>query len=110
MGPDFVVAAPTAALDVPQHGQALESITVSSINGYTGTLTSACTNLPVNAICRFQPTTVSLAANASNTLTVQVFAGVNPSVAGIAPLNPKTFAQMLLTLLLLASGLIACAT
>jgi len=106
MGGDFVVVAPTTALVVPQQGQALQTFTVTPINGYTGTLTPVCSNLPTNSICRFQPTTVSLTPTASSTLTVQVFVGVNPSVAGIASVHLSILGQTLLALLLMAPGLL----
>ena len=100
-GPDFVVIAPTTALAVPQGGQAVESITVSPINGYTGTLTAACSNLPVDAICTFLPVPVTLTATASSTLMVEVFAGVNPNVAGLTRPVLDRGSQTLLALLLL---------
>jgi sugar lactone lactonase YvrE len=80
-GADFAVVAPTTALTVPQGSQAIESLTITPINGYTGTLTATCSNLPVNSICHFQPVPVSITTSASSTLSVQVFVGVNPSIA-----------------------------
>jgi len=100
-GSDFVVVAPTAALAVPQGGQAVESITVTPINGYTGTLTAACSNLPVNAICTYMPVPLTLTATASSTLMVEVFAGVNPNVAGLTRPGLDRGSQTLLALLLL---------
>jgi sugar lactone lactonase YvrE len=82
-GPDFVVVAPATVLAVPQGGQAIETISVAPINGYTGTLTASCSDLPVNTLCRVQPTPLTLATTASGTLSVQVFVGVNPNVASL---------------------------
>jgi len=106
-GPDFVVVAPTTALVVPQGGQALATFTVSTINGYSGTLTAACSNLPANSICRFQPVPLTVVPTASSTLTVQVFVGVNPNVADVAPMQFGKMSQTMLALLLLTPGLFA---
>jgi sugar lactone lactonase YvrE len=101
-GPDFVLNAPTTALAVPGGGQATASFTVAPINGYTGTLTAACSNLPVNTICRFQPIPLTLTTTASATLSVQVFADVNPSVADVSHTPFATRAKAFLAFLLLA--------
>jgi sugar lactone lactonase YvrE len=99
-GPDFAVIAPPAALAVPQGSQAVESITVAPINGYSGTLTAACTNLPVNSICRFQPIPLVVTSPASATLSVQVFVGINTNVASLShPSFSRTSGTMLALLL-----------
>jgi sugar lactone lactonase YvrE len=49
------------------------TVTVASYLNYSGTLTFSCSGLPQNAICRFQPTSVSLSAGSSTALTVEVF-------------------------------------
>lgn len=106
-GPDFVVVTSPVALPVPQGGQALQSITVSPINGYSGTLTAACSNLPVNSVCRFQPIPLPVATTASSTITVQVYVGVNPNVADAASLHLGKISQTMLALLLLVPGIFA---
>jgi len=101
-GPDFVVTTPPSVIGVPQGGQVLVSVAVTPINGYSGSLSAACTNLPVNSLCRFSPTPLFVTAPASTTLTVQVFAGVNPAVAGVSQPNFGRASQTALALLLLS--------
>jgi hypothetical protein len=87
-GADFVVITPLVALAVAQGGQSIypssTPISAAPINGYTGSLTATCSGLPVNALCRFYPTPVVLAGTAPVTVSVQVFAGVNPNVASLS--------------------------
>ena len=97
---DFFVTGPSAVLGVPQGGQAVESIIVTPINSYNGTLTAACSNLPVNTICRFLPTPLTVTAPASAILTVQVFAGVNPNIAATKTPHFKATSQTWFALLL----------
>jgi sugar lactone lactonase YvrE len=97
---DFFVTVPITTLGVPQGGQAIESITVIPINGYSGSLTAACSNLPSNAICRFLPTPLTVTAPTPAVLTVQVFAGVNPNVADTTNLHFKATSQAWFALLL----------
>jgi hypothetical protein len=80
-GPDFAVITPTGTLAVPQGGVATETVTIIPINGYSGTLTAACSNLAVNMLCRFQPIPLTVTSSASSALAVQVFAGINPILA-----------------------------
>jgi sugar lactone lactonase YvrE len=102
MGADFVVVMPTTAYGVPNGGQVVATATIMPINGYTGTLTAACTNLPANALCRFQPVLVSVLATANSSLAVEVFAGVNPNVGVLAPMPFSMRQRAFWALLLLA--------
>jgi sugar lactone lactonase YvrE len=76
----FYAVPPAAAVGVPDGTQVITNISIVPVNGYTGTLTPSCSNLPANAQCRFLPTTVTLAGATSTVLQVELFAGVNPSV------------------------------
>lgn len=82
-GPDFAVLQPSAPLAVPQGGQATTTISVVSVAGYTGSLTAACTNLPTNSLCRFQPIPVATSPGVNGNITVQVYVGISPTIAGL---------------------------
>jgi Bacterial Ig-like domain (group 3) len=84
-GADFVAVAPAAGLSVPEGGQAIVTVSVAPINGYTGTITASCSNLPIDTVCRFLPIPVVISSTTAATLTVQIFAGVNSNVASLAP-------------------------
>jgi hypothetical protein len=100
-GPDFAVVSPVAALVVAQGSQAVASVNVLSVNGYSGTLTPACSNLPVNMICRFLPAPFTLAAGGTTVLSVQVFAGISPATAQLNRPSPGKYSRPLLAFLLL---------
>ncbi|HEY0306713.1 MAG TPA: Ig-like domain repeat protein [Acidobacteriaceae bacterium] len=62
------------------------TVSLTSYFGYSGTLTSICSGLPENAVCRFSPTTVSLASGGSASITVEFFTSVSAGAqtSGIA--------------------------
>ncbi|MGB0065007.1 MAG: IPT/TIG domain-containing protein, partial [Terracidiphilus sp.] len=60
----------TTALTLSSGGQGTITITVTPQNGFTGTITFACSGLPVGASCVFNPTTITPPATTSTTLTV----------------------------------------
>ncbi len=92
---------PTAAA-VVQGQTALLSFTITPTFGYTGTITTSCTNLPATVNCVFSP--ASVAANGSNTpslialslTTVQPGGLVDNVVPPLTPRSPIAFALLLL--------------
>jgi len=91
-GPNFYVSSTNPAVTVSSPGKSGNAIlmTVTSVNGFSGSVTFAClpTSLPAGATCTFTPPSVPLAAGtlatpgtASTTLTVQTVAAgsVSPS-------------------------------
>jgi sugar lactone lactonase YvrE len=108
-GPSFVVIPPPLGLTVLQNGQAISTTTspvnplvVNAIEGYTGTLTGSCTNLPVNAVCRFTPNPATLGSTGTVTVQLEVFVSVNPTVASFDPSSAAHRGETVLALLLLA--------
>jgi hypothetical protein len=84
--PTVTISPSTSSLTVTAGGSVTDTLTLTPVGGYTGTLQFSCTNLPQNATCSFQPSTVTLAGSAPQTVvaTVQT-AG---STAGLRPANP----------------------
>jgi hypothetical protein len=101
-GADFVVVAPTTTLGIPDGAQQVESVAVTPIHGYTGTLTASCSNLPANVLCRFLPTPVVLSTTSSVTLSVQVFVGVSPFTGSLSRPAVRASSRAWLALLLMA--------
>ncbi|HEY0306728.1 MAG TPA: Ig-like domain repeat protein [Acidobacteriaceae bacterium] len=101
----FYGVPPLAAVGVPNGGQITTNVTVIPVNGYSGTLTASCSNLPANMICRFLPALFPLTAGSSSVLQVEFFAGVNPAVASRGPGLFKLLSRMTLALLLFIPGI-----
>ncbi|MDR3736805.1 MAG: Ig-like domain repeat protein, partial [Acidobacteriaceae bacterium] len=101
----FYGVPPLTAVGVPNGGQTVTNVTVIPVNGYSGTLTASCSNLPDNMICRFLPALFPLTAGASSVLQVEFFAGVNPVVASKDAGPFKLLSRMALALLLFVPGI-----
>lgn len=101
----FYGVPPITAVGVANGGQAVTNVAVVPINGYSGTLTPTCSNLPDNALCRFLPSTVTLVAGTSSVLQVELFAGVDPTVAMKERRSLGMASRVAFALLLLLPGL-----
>ena len=95
--PTVTIAPSTTSLTVSAGSSVTDTLTLTSVGGYTGTLQFSCTNLPQNATCSFQPSTVTLTgAGGPQTVvaTIQTAGGTaelrlaNPSPAQNGPVSP----------------------
>ena len=69
--PPTVTIAPTnASLTVAAGGSVTDTITVTPMGGYSGTLQFSCANLPQNATCTFQPPTLTLTSTSASQKTM----------------------------------------
>ena len=84
--PTVTISPSSTSLSVAAGSSVTDTLTLTPVGGYTGTLQFSCTNLPQNATCTFQPSTVTLAGTAPQTVvaTIQT-AG---STAELRPANP----------------------
>ena len=103
----FYGVPPQTAVGVATGGQAITNVSIVPINGYSGTVTPTCGNLPANFVCRFLPATVTLTTGASSVLQVQLFAGVNPTVGALEPALWKRLSGTVLAMLLPLGGFAA---
>jgi hypothetical protein len=69
--------------------------TLSPLNGSTGTFTFSCSSLPANSSCSFNPTSESVAANSTGSLTVNIATANGASSAGIHPRGGTAMSQLL---------------
>jgi uncharacterized protein (TIGR03118 family) len=71
--PTFGFSASAGAATVTAGNSATATISVAPVNGFSGTVTLACTGLPISATCSFSPSslTVSSTAVATSTVTIQ---------------------------------------
>jgi Abnormal spindle-like microcephaly-assoc'd, ASPM-SPD-2-Hydin len=73
MGFDFTVALSGAPSQTVASGQTANfTIALTPLNGSSGTFTFACSSLPANAACNFNPASETVNANMTGTATVQV--------------------------------------
>jgi hypothetical protein len=85
MGFDFTVAAAGQSSKTVSSGQAATyTLTLTPLNGSSGTFTFACSSLPANSSCSFNPGNTSVPANASGSVTVNVATGGSSSSASLA--------------------------
>jgi hypothetical protein len=79
-------------LNAPQGSTISDAVTITSTNGYTGTLTLSCPTLPANATCVFLPSaTVDIPANGTVTVTldIETASTTTAAVRPFAPLNTQ---------------------
>jgi hypothetical protein len=76
----------STSLTVAQAGSVMDTLSLSPIPGYTGTVQLSCSNLPQSATCSFQPSTlVFTGTNSSASASVTIQTGVSAQAA-VVPL------------------------
>jgi sugar lactone lactonase YvrE len=68
--PTVTVTPGASSLSVVAGGFVTDTITVTPMGGYSGTLQFSCANLPQNATCSFQPSTLTLSGTSGPQKTV----------------------------------------
>ena len=68
--PSVTIAPGSSSLTVAAGGSITDTLTVTSMGGYSGTLQFSCANLPQNATCTFQPSTLTLSGTSGPQKTV----------------------------------------
>ena len=90
--PTFVISPSTTSLTVSAGGSGTFNFTVTSLGGYSGTIGIACSGLPANSSCSFNPnafqiapykaaTGTTTASGGPQTVTVTILTGQVPVVA-----------------------------
>ena len=85
--PTVTIAPSTTSLTVSAGSSVTDTLTLTSVGGYTGTLQFSCTNLPQNATCSFQPSTVTLTGT-GGPQTVVATIQTSGNTAGLRLANP----------------------
>ena len=76
MGFDFTLGLSGPTSQTVASGQTANfTVTLTPMNGSSGTFTFACGSLPANASCSFNPSSEQVSANATGSVTVQVATG-----------------------------------
>jgi hypothetical protein len=68
----FTATGAPTTVTVKQGAYGTTLLTVTSVNGFTGSIQFSCSNLPAQVTCAFNPTQQALAANATFTSTLQI--------------------------------------
>ncbi len=79
---NFTIVAPTLTVTVAAGASATYPLNLAGLNGYTGTITFSCGEMPTGATCSFSPASVIANGNTSITtvLTIQTTAGATASL------------------------------
>ena len=79
----FALSASTSALSVTSGGSTSATVSLAPSSGFTGTVTFACSGLPLGAACTFSPSTLSVTGTASAQTTMSIATSVTyPSSGG----------------------------
>ncbi|MEO6804173.1 MAG: TIGR03118 family protein [Granulicella sp.] len=70
--PTFGFSASVGAATVTAGSSTTATIVVAPVNGFSGTVTLACSGLPVSATCSFSPASITATASAGATSTVTI--------------------------------------
>jgi hypothetical protein len=78
---DFLLYTTNNNLAIAQGGVASISITVNPMFNLNGTVTAACSNLPIDAICRFQPESLSMSGSTAQVQNILIYTNTSPTLA-----------------------------
>jgi sugar lactone lactonase YvrE len=78
---DFLLFASNSKAATGQGGVASLAITVTPMFNLNATLTPSCSNLPANAVCRFQPTSLQVSGTAPQTISILLYTNTDSNLA-----------------------------
>ncbi|MBW4028163.1 MAG: hypothetical protein HIU93_12280 [Acidobacteria bacterium] len=79
--PDFVLGLPSGSLQIASGGQGSTSFSLTANSAYNGAITLTTDDLPKNMTVSFSPSRVTLAPNATATVTLNVSANASSTAA-----------------------------
>ncbi|HEV7891097.1 MAG TPA: PQQ-dependent sugar dehydrogenase, partial [Pyrinomonadaceae bacterium] len=89
--PDFNVSVTPSARTVVQGASATYDVTVTPLNGFTGTVTFDTSGLPANALSSFQPASLDITDSSPRTTTLSLTAAANtPSGSAAVNVNARS--------------------
>lgn len=104
----YAVSASPTAVSVKQGSTVTTTLTITPLNGFTGSVTLSCANLPQYATCSFSPATVVLATTTATTSTLTIGTGTLTGAVSAPQLPGRAASGMSLAgLLWLPAGLLA---
>jgi hypothetical protein len=94
--PNFTVGTKTPSQTVASGASATYTLNLAGTNGYTGTITFSCGNLPTGATCTFNPASVAAKSGEALSTTVTVSTTASASANLLGPSHPGTNSTILL--------------
>jgi len=76
--PDFTVSLDPDRLDVIQGQSGTTTLTITSVNGFRGTVSLSAENVPTGITVRFDPSSLNVPDKTESTVTVEVGSNVSP--------------------------------
>jgi sugar lactone lactonase YvrE len=80
--PSFILSMSSSTIDLEKAGASQTDITITPMNGFTGSVTFRCSGLPIGATCEFSPAMVSATGNAP--VMTQLKVSANFAIASLA--------------------------
>ncbi len=97
MGFDFSISsAGHSSLTIASGQTATFTINLATMSGSSGTFTFACSSLPSNSVCNFNPATEVVTANASGSATIQIATGLASTSAQNRDRAPRVSSSRIL--------------
>lgn len=85
MGFDFTISPSGQVSQTVSSGQtARYNLSVVPLNGSSGTFSLACSSLPANSSCTFNPASETVSANTTGAIIVQIATGLSTSTANVS--------------------------
>jgi subtilase family serine protease len=98
---DFGITANPTGLTVAPGGTGTSALTLTALNGFTGTITFACSGLPAESSCLFSPASITTSGTATLTVSTTAASLVVPGTGLGGHSSPwSTGAELSLALLL----------
>lgn len=105
MGFDFLISSTGLSRKAVSSGQtASYTISLTPLNGSSGTFTYSCGSLPANASCNFSSSSATIPANANWSVTLNVSTGPGRSTARLDASRPYWLPVISLVVLPMAAG------
>lgn len=70
--PNFAFSSSAPSANITGGGTATFTLAVAPVNGFSGTITFACSGLPANSACVFSPNSFSVASSSVSTTTLSI--------------------------------------
>jgi hypothetical protein len=95
--PVFNITPATPSMTVAQGQYGLNNLVITTVGGYTGTVSFACSGLPANATCSFSPSSLSVGGTGSSnsTVSLNIVTGATNNASLVKPEIPGISHKML---------------
>jgi trimeric autotransporter adhesin len=107
--PTVTISPSSTSLSVAAGSSVTDTLTLTPVGGYTGTLQFSCSSLPQNATCNFQPSTVTLAGTTPQTVVATIQTAGSTAALRLPNPPPAQNSPVLPAVVFWGSGLLTMA-